>query len=59
MVIDDFDIVRVSPSPDKADAPALVDADAVLTSSIADKLLKTISRWNPQVVEDFGDVEDF
>jgi hypothetical protein len=36
MVVDDFDFIRIAPSPHKADAPALVDADTVLSAFVAD-----------------------
>jgi hypothetical protein len=35
MIIDNFDFVRVSVHPFEADSPLLVDADAVLSLSIA------------------------
>ena len=59
MVVDDFDFIRISPSTHKTDAPALVDPDTVLSASVTDKLLKTISRWNAQVTDDSCDVENF
>jgi len=59
VVINDFDFIRIAFSPYKTDAPALVYADAVLSTSVANKLLKTISRWNAQVIEDSGHIEDF
>jgi hypothetical protein len=34
MVINDFNIVRITVFPDKADAPLLVDPDAVLAFSV-------------------------
>jgi hypothetical protein len=35
MVVDDLYIVGVAISPDEADAPLVVDADAILSGSIA------------------------
>ena len=44
MVIHDLDIVRIARSPVEADAPLIVDADAVLTLAIAVKSFETIAR---------------
>jgi hypothetical protein len=35
MVVDDLDIVGVTISPDKAEPPLVVDADAILSSPTA------------------------
>lgn len=44
MVIDDLDIERVAILPFEADAPLLIDADAVLASAVALECLELI-RW--------------
>jgi len=44
VIVDDLDVVRVSVSPPKADAPLIVDADAVLALSITAQCLEP-SGW--------------
>ena len=51
MVVDEFDIVRTSLSPDEAETPLRVDADAVLPASVADKTLQAVSRRNPEFLD--------
>jgi hypothetical protein len=58
MVVDDLDIVGIAALPAKADTPLIVDADTVLASSIAGKLLEPIGRRDPQVVHRFCRVQD-
>ncbi|GAB3565195.1 hypothetical protein GCM10027344_24900 [Spelaeicoccus albus] len=48
MVVDEFDTVRTSRSPDDAQTPLRIDADAVLTTTITDEPLQAISRRDPQ-----------
>jgi hypothetical protein len=50
MVINDFHVVGVAIPPLKANTPLVVDADAVLASTIARELLQAIRRWNPKVL---------
>ena len=51
MVVDDGDIECISVSPTKADAPLVVDPNAVVAGAIATELLQPIARWDPQIVE--------
>ncbi len=46
MIIDDFNIVGMTCLPSEADAPLLIDPDAILSSSIAGQLFQTVARWN-------------
>jgi hypothetical protein len=48
MVIDNLDIIGVIALPFKADAPLLVNPDAMLTLSIKMQSLQIIGRWNAQ-----------
>ena len=48
MVINDLNVVRITVFPDKADAPLLVDPDAVLAFSVMIQCFQMIGRWNPQ-----------
>ena len=49
VVIDDFDFVRMSISPNEANPPLVVDADRMLTFPACFKSLQSISRWYPKV----------
>jgi hypothetical protein len=58
VVVGDLDVCRTGGGPGEADAPLVVDADAVLSLPIPAQLLEAIARWNPKVVDDLGGVED-
>jgi len=49
MIVGDFDLAGALPGPAKADAPLVVDADAVLSLSIAGLRLEAVGRRQPQV----------
>ena len=51
MVINDFNICGIAIIPIKADPPLAVDADAVLSGSIARKPFQSIGGWNKQILE--------
>jgi hypothetical protein len=51
VVIDDLDIDRTFSRPDEADAPLVIDADAVLAPSIFLERLKMVSRRDPKILE--------
>jgi hypothetical protein len=57
MVIDDFHVVGVTVNPSKADAPLIVDADAVLAFSAALECFKTVGRRNSQILKREGIAE--
>src|SRR5438128_12681704 len=54
VVIDDLDIFRGVFRPAKADAPLVVDADAVLPLTVMLKRFKPVGRGNAKVVEPVG-----
>lgn len=56
MVIDRFDVVCVTGMPTKADAPLIIDADAVLACSVSLEFLEAVARWHSQVLELIGRV---
>lgn len=58
MIIDDFNIVRIASPPYKANPPALVDSDAMLSFPIPDEFFKTVSGWNTQIIQRSGNIED-
>lgn len=43
--------------PTKTDAPLIIDADTMLTGSIATESLKAIAGWHAQIVQAAGDLE--
>lgn len=58
MVVDDLDVEGVGGAPDEADAPLIVDAGAVLASTIALERLEAIAGRYAQVGEGVGRIED-
>ena len=58
MVVDEFDVASAAGAPGEADAPLVVDADAVLAGAGADQLLQAIARRHPQVVDALGGVDE-
>jgi hypothetical protein len=57
VVIDNLDVVGVTISPLKADAPAVMDPKAVLSRSIPCQLFETIGRGDLQIGEGMCIVE--
>jgi hypothetical protein len=57
MIIHDFDIVGIAIAPDKADAPLVVDANAVLPFPITSQRFQVIARRRPQIAKFRGDVQ--
>jgi hypothetical protein len=51
VVVNDLDVFRAGGCPPQADAPLLVDPDAVLAGPSAAQLLQPITRWDPHVFE--------
>jgi hypothetical protein len=58
VVVSYLDVCGTSGGPGEADAPLVVDADAVLTLAVAVQLLEAVARRNPKVVDVIGGVED-
>src|SRR5271165_2450522 len=57
VVVDDFDMIWTSWCPYEADAPLLVDADAVLAGAIALQGLEPVVRWHREVGQHLGVIE--
>ena len=57
VVVDDFDFIGMIVSPFKTDAPLVVDADTILTASVAAQSLKPIARRVCQISEGHGPVK--
>ena len=58
VVVDDLDVERVGGAPDEADAPLVVDANAVLTRPGSLENLEAIARRNAKVGERVGSIND-
>ena len=54
VVIDDFDIVRITFSPFKTDAPLVIDPDAMLSFAVALQGLQPVAWRHPQVLQTEG-----
>jgi hypothetical protein len=51
VVINNFNLVGVPVKPHKAQSPLIVDANAVLTSTIADQSLQSVARRDAQEIQ--------
>lgn len=51
MIVHDLDLIGIAVVPDKANAPLVVDADAVLTVAVTRKSLKAITGRDSQVIQ--------
>ena len=58
VVVYQLHLVSIALSPDKTEAPLIVDSDTVLTPSVTRERFQPISRRNPEVVEVEGVVQD-
>jgi len=54
MVVNDCDFKRIASSPAEADAPLIVDPDAMLALSVAFQSFESVSRWDAKVVQSAG-----
>jgi len=51
VVVDEFDIFRTFLSPDEAETPLRVHADAVLPASVSDQTLQAVAWRDPEVLD--------
>lgn len=51
MIVDDLDVVGVCSEPAEADAPLIVDSDAVLASPVAGEFFKAVGGRDAEVEE--------
>jgi hypothetical protein len=51
VVIDDFDLLGASIPPYEAEAPLVIDPDAVLTRTVSAQRLQPISGWSSQIAQ--------
>lgn len=57
MIVDNLNVLRSSIGPTKANAPLVIDADAMLTTAIPLEVLQTIARWGSQELESLCRIE--
>ena len=57
MVVDNLGVIDVTITPHKADTPAVIDPNAILSRSIPYQLFQPIGRGNLQIIERMGIVE--
>jgi hypothetical protein len=57
VIIDDLHIVRFSVCPNEADAPLVVDPDAVLSNSISPQPFKPVSRGSLEFLQSLRAVQ--
>jgi hypothetical protein len=57
--VDEFDIFRTSISPDEAEPPLRVDANAVLPATVADRPLQPVARWETEVLDILRHMDQF
>ena len=51
MIVDNLDVMRVGSEPAEADAPLIVDSDAVLSRPVPGELLKAVRGRDAEVEE--------
>ena len=51
MVVNEFDVVRVTVVPSKADAPLIVDANTVLSGAITFELFEAVSGRRAEIIQ--------
>src|SRR5262245_13197967 len=51
VVVDDFDLVRMSSSPDEANPPLVIDADRMLSASVFAQRFEPVARRHTKVIE--------
>jgi len=57
VIIRDLNPIGIPRTPDKANAPLVVDADAVLPSSIAVQAFETVARRRSQITQNFRGIQ--
>lgn len=57
MIVNDLNVVSITASPEETEAPAVIDADAVLTPAVAFKRFQAVAWRNQQVLKGSSAVE--
>ena len=58
MIVDDLNVKGIAVFPDEADAPLVVDPDAVLPHTIPAEPLETVARRDPEILKRFDRMEE-
>jgi hypothetical protein len=58
VIVDELDVAGAAGTPGEADAPLVVDADALLAGASADEFLQPIARRHSQVVDALSGVDE-
>ena len=58
MKVHNLDLVRIAVRPVEANAPLIVDPNAVLASAIALQPLQPISRWHAEILKPLRRIDD-
>ena len=58
MVVHDLDFMGVALLPSEADAPLIIDPNAVLPGALASKLLESVPGWDTQIIERLSRIDD-
>ena len=56
MIINNFNIIRVTVQPSEAYPPLVIDADAPLSFSVSRQFFQSVGRRYPQEIDDSGTV---
>lgn len=51
MIVHDLNVLDISAGPAEAHAKLVIDADAVLTGTLAFHCLKAVGGWNPEIIQ--------
>jgi hypothetical protein len=57
MIVNDLDVIRLTCLPAEAYSPLVVDANAVLTTSIALERFWPIAGWRPEIIQTRGPMQ--
>jgi hypothetical protein len=57
MIVNYLYVSRTDISPDKADSPLIVDANAVLTFAVTFQAFKAVTRWRTQKHQGLGGIQ--
>jgi hypothetical protein len=58
VIVHDLNVVGVAVPPAEANAPLIVDANAMVASAIAFELFEPIVRWHAEILELLGGVDE-
>jgi len=56
-MIYDFNVIRIAPGPPEADAPLIVDPDAMLAGTVALQFLQPVAGRHPQILQRLSGID--